>query len=466
MMRAGLVLAAAALLAAAAARADENQDLSLIPEAAQQPASPPPPSTGDARQRIYLEDAVTAVTRRSDLAVPFPPPAPYDWQERLFLDLRTEWQPAERVTLAYSGRINVRAQDNLPIPNHEDFINDFREGVLSWEPADRTYLEVGRINLKSGVAAGFNPTDFFRTRAVVEPISSDPAVLREDRLGAFMVQAQHIGEGATLTAAFAPAIAAPSPVYRDTDLAGLRPGFDRTNAHDRVLLKASADIVPEVSSELLLYREGNATQFGANLTHGIGQSVVAYAEWSGGRRPSLIDAALQYGQATGTIPPAAPSALPDDARRHFQNDLSVGASYTTEAKITFNLEYHFHQAGFSRQDWDNWFRIGRVGAGSPVANELWYIRAYASEQQEPVSEHALFLRADWVDAFIPKLELTAFVNIDLFDGSSFAQLESDYYLSNAWTVGALMAANPGTRRSEYGSLPAAASVLVKLARYF
>jgi len=55
-------------------------------------------------------------------------------------------------------------------------------GYASWEPLDRTYLDLGRINLKSGVALGFNPTDFFKTRAVVEPLSADPSVLREDRL--------------------------------------------------------------------------------------------------------------------------------------------------------------------------------------------------------------------------------------------------------------------------------------------
>ncbi len=72
-------------------------------------------------------------------------------------------------------------------------INDFREGYLSWEALDRTYLDAGRINLKSGVAVGFNPTDFFKTRAVVEPLSVDPTVLREDRLGTVMVSANTSG---------------------------------------------------------------------------------------------------------------------------------------------------------------------------------------------------------------------------------------------------------------------------------
>ena len=39
-----------------------------------------------------------------------------------------------------------------------------------------------------------------------------------------------------------------------------------------------------------------------------------------------------------------------------------------------------------------------------------------------VTGHSLFARADWVDAFIRHLELTGFVNVDVYDGSSLAQL--------------------------------------------
>jgi hypothetical protein len=67
---------------------------------------------------------------------------------------------------------------------------------------------------------------------------------------------------------------------------------------------------------------------------------------------------------------------------------------------------------------------------------------------------------------VPKLELTALANIDLYDGSAFGQVTADYYLSDQWTIGALASADLGTKRSDFGSLPQAASVLVKLVRYF
>jgi hypothetical protein len=168
--------------------------------------------------------------------------------------------------------------------------------------------------------------------------------------------------------------------------------------------------------------------------------------------------------------PAGQCAEPEDPNLHFQNQLSIGASYATELKITFNLEYHLNQAAFSRRDWNNcnnWFRIGSANAESPgIPNELWYIRSFALDQQEPISQHSLFLRADWVDAFVPNLELIGFINTDLYDGSSLAQVEANYYLSNAWTIGGLVIANLGRKHSDFGSLPQVGSVLFKLARFF
>lgn len=452
----------------AAAMADENSDLDLIPEAAGQPQAPAAVSPSDApNQRIYLENAFTDSARRGELLVPFPPPRPATWQERLFLDARKQWALGDRVNLTLSDRFNLRAQSNLDGPGHENTINDFREGYVSWEALDRTYLDAGRINLKSGAAVGFNPTDFFRTRAVVDPLSVDPTVLREGRLGTVMGLGERIWQGGTLIVAVAPKLANPTPVYNGTNLRSFDPSFDRTNAHDRFLVKSSADLAEDFAPELLLYHEANRTSVGTNITESLGQNTVVYAEWAGGTRSSLIDEALRYGRQTGTLPANASSAIPESSIRGFQSELSVGGSYTTESKITFNLEYHFNQAGFSRRDWDSWFRAGSAsGAPAAITKELWYLRSYAAEQQDPISEHSVFLRADWVDAFIPSLEITGFINADLHDGSNLVQLTADYYLSNAWTVGGLIIADLGGAHSDFGSLPQAASVLFRLARYF
>jgi hypothetical protein len=462
--------AATDAVAAAADQADpaagQDPDLDLIPKAPKPSSTsvaPPPANTGS---RMYLENAFSVSSLRNDLLVPAPAPRPYDWQERLFFDVRKEYHVADRLNFTLSDRLNFRGENDLDFPTHENLINDLREIYLGWQATDRTYLDAGRINLKSGVALGYNPTDFFRPRAVVEPLSADPTVLREDRLGTLMFRGQQLWEHGSFIAAFAPKVANPSAIYTNLNLPSVNPTFDRTNAHARFLLQSSVNVTSDFSPEFLLYREGNKTRFGTNLAESVGQKVVTYLEWSGGRRTSLIDEALRYGRETGTLPVDTPSVLPESSHETFQNELSLGLSYTTESRVTFNFEYHLNQPAFTHADWSNWFASGNGRSpASPLQRQLWYLRNYAADQQDPISRHSAFLRADWVDAFIPKLELTAFVNDDLYDGSGLLQVNADYYLSDTWTVGALAMTNFGRRRSDFGSLPQAANFLVKVARY-
>ena len=55
---------------------------------------------------------------------------------------------------------------------------------------------------------------------------------------------------------------------------------------------------------------------------------------------------------------------------------------------------------------------------------------------------------------------------DLRDGSLAGQVAADYFLSSAWTVGAVVDFNGGRARSNFGSLPQDVSILVRVSRYF
>jgi hypothetical protein len=400
-----------------------QDDLDLIP------AAPAEPRASDyvAGQRLYLENAFTLSSNR---AVPGLA-APFDWQERLLFDIRKEWKLDDQVNLVYSGRFNLRAENDIGTPSHEEALFDLREAYLAWRPADDFYLDAGRINLKSGVALGFNPTDFFKTRSVVEPLSSDPTILREDRLGTLMLRAQYIGGFGSLTVAAAPAVTHATPIYGNSGLHSFDPSFDRTNASNRFLAKGSFTLSDDFSPELLVYRENGRTAYGLNLADNFGQRWVGYLEWSGSEGTGLIE---QGG---------------------FRNQLSAGASYTTESKITFNVEYHFDQDSLTGTDW-RW----------PLPRELWFVRGLAQDRQEPITRHSLFLRADWVDAFVPRLELTGFINTDLHDGSSLAEANAAYYLSDRWTVGGQLSADLGGRRTDFGSLPQSLTAMAQVTRYF
>lgn len=459
---AGRALLAAWLCVAGAARADENSDLNLIPGAVQQaPAQPPAtPANG----RLFLEDAFTLYGTRGGLVVPFPPPGPLLWQNRTSLDGTYQWNLSEALTANFSNRLNLIEWNDSGFPTHKNPRNDFREGYLTWEPLTRTYLEAGRINVRNGVALGFNPTDFFKTNTLIDTASLDPSVIREDRLGVLMLRSQAIWTGGSASIAFAPKVQQPLVLTASTP--AIDPRFDRTNSADRFLLTATYDVA-DLSPQALIYRQGNQTLYGLNLSHTVGKSIVAYGEWTGGVQPNLIAAAVRYGKLTGTLPANAPLLPPTTAGYSFQNQLAIGASWTSAAKITVNLEYHYNQAGFSRADWRNWFAIGGApGAPLPVTGELWFVRAYAAGAQEPLTQHEVFLRADWTDAFGANLELTGFTFVNLYDGSSLSQFSASYYLSSAWTIGAYASATLGGPHTERGSLPQAHSFILQAIRYF
>jgi hypothetical protein len=455
---------------------NENNDIDLIPGAAQQDQGPPRPSgdpgadgnapappaapTAAPAGRLYIEDAATAWSLRH-LVVPQPGAVP-DWQNRTSLDARYEWHPTDGLSATFSDRFNLVEESDIDTPSHHSFRNDFREAYVSWEPVAQTYIEAGRINVKNGVALGFNPTDFFKTRTLVDQASLDPSVLREDRLGTAMMRAQHIWDGGAVSLSFAPKLVSPAPIALGPS-PSVDPGFNRTNAEDRLLLTGNIELGHDISPEFLVYHEGSHTRFGADISRPLNDAIVAYAEWAGGEQLDATAAALEFGKATGALPPCLPTA--NDVA--FRNDVALGASWTSAANITVNVEYHYHQAGFSADQWRNWFALGQSNATNQlVTGALWYVRGYAADQQAPITQHEMFLRADWTDAFITNLELTAFSFVDLYDGSTLSQLSASYYLSDRWTVGAFASTNLGSPRSERGSLPQAESVILQLVRYF
>jgi opacity protein-like surface antigen len=456
-------------LAAFGAAAQENKDLERIPEIV--PAQPPgieasaPKSRTTRSGRFYVEDALTLTARRGDLVVPAPPPVAPSWQNRTSVDALKQFDLGEGLSATLSDRFNMYLQDDVNFPSRRSIRNDFREGYVTWEPRTRNYVEAGRVNVRNGVALGFNPTDFFKARTLVDQASLDPSVIRQNRLGTVMARGQAIREGGSASLSVAPKLESPAPIST-TAQPSLNPSFDRTNGTNRVLLTASYDI-GDLNPQALLYNERGRTKFGLNLSHQIGQSVVGYLEWAGGKQPNLIAQAVSYGKLTGTLPPNAPTLPPADSAEKFRNDVAIGASWTSSTKITLNLEYHYHQAGLSNQDWKNWFDIGAANASrQPVTAELWYLRGFAGAQQQPLTRHQAFLRADWPDAFVVHLELTALAFVNLYDGSTLGQLSASYDVSDAWTLRAYISANLGAKRSERGSVPQAASAILQLVRYF
>jgi hypothetical protein len=447
------------------ANAEEDSDLDRIPAITPAPSAPPSTDVGTADQhKVFWETAGAAAGFRSNLAAPLPAGSSRTNAEaRSSIDLTAHQEWTDRLSATVSDRADLRLRDDLSLPSHQMIANNLRETYLTFEPLSRTYVEAGRINQRDGIALGFNPTDFFKTRSLVAQANADPSALRNNRLGTFMVRGQTLWDDGSMGVIAAPKLADAAPVSV-TDDGGLSLHADRTNAANRLQLLVSQE-VGDFSPQASLYHEDNRTCWGLNLSHPLGQSIIIYGEWAGGRQEGMMAEAIAFGKKTGTIPAMAATPGFANASATFRNDAAIGFSWTSSEKVTINLEYLEHQAGLSRRDWNAWFASGSTG-NPATRGLLWYLRSYAADQQTLLSRRQIFLRADWTDAFVSNLELTAFAFVNPDDGSLLSQISANYDLSEHWSFGAFLSTRQGSTRTEQGSLPEENTITLQAVRYF
>jgi hypothetical protein len=377
--------------------------------------------------------------------------------------------------LTIADRLNHLSDSEQGLSD-DSLTNDLKEAFLTWNIHDSGYIDVGRINCKNGVALGFNPTDYFKSHAVTTRISEDNSVLRENRLGVFMLRAQAIGERANFTAVVAPEL----PHEQDkwwTDESGSGLQLQRTNRRTRLLAKAGVNGLTDFSPELLYFHEDGRSNVGVSLTRGLGDNIVAYGEWSLGQRPDLIAQALADRADSGIIPPGMAPVITGSTENRFRNQLAVGFSYTEKINRTTYFEYHYHEAGFDGEDWNNWLDIGQEAANLPdgppfdairqgILGQLWTIRSFARDIQEPLSRHYLFIRSGWEDGAVKNLDLTGILQVNLQDGSLFMQPMAEYHLSSRFTLSLTFDFFLGSETSEFGSLQQLADIRAGIKYYF
>lgn len=313
--------------------------------------------------------------------------------QRLSLDVQTDRAIFSDLRLIFANRLDLNG------PGHaERAINTLKEAYLGWRLDDQTLVDAGRINVRNGVASGYNPTDYFRSGAVRSVVSIDPASLRENRQGSIMLRAQRLWDSASLSAAFAP------DLHRPANGDGLNLDLGATNRQDRLLLAFSPTLAPAFTPQFLLYHESRqAPQVGLNLTALANDRTVTYLEWSGGRRASLL---------TRATTPSAPATA-------WYNQLAAGLAYTTPSKLTLTAEYHWHGDALSSSEWHS------LRQGAPASYGRY--RSYLQEAQAAPTRQAIFAHARWQDAFRPGLDLSLMHNLDLVDHSRRHWLEARYH---------------------------------------
>lgn len=391
--------------------AQDDLDLQALQLADQATAIPEVPSNW----RIFSEASIDGSILRSDDS--FQP------EQRLSFDLQYDntFTPGWRAV--FSDRLDA---DNPPQAPANNTINTIKEAYLSWQTGPDLLFDFGRINVRSGVAIGHNPTDYFKTGAVRSYVSVDPNSLKINRQGSVMLRAQKLFNSGSVTALYSPKIDS------NVDYASFNPDFGATNNQNRWLISYSPKITEGYNPQFLVFESDQLpTQFGINLTSLINDATVMYAEWSGGRSPSQLSQSLQQ------------QGLPYADDTTFRNRIASGVTYTSNHKISLTGELEYDGAGLDQSQWDA-LRNGPISIYSVY-------RYWLNSEQEPPTKRALFFFGTWQDAGINHLDLSAMERYNFEDSSRLSWLEVRYHLTRTefalqWQL------NSGSRLSEYGAL--------------
>lgn len=372
--------------------------------------------------RVFAEGAVRESTRRSTGVV--------SHGGRLSLDARFDKVFAPGLRAVFADRLDMNRYYGAAGDGN---INTMKEAYVSWQAQPDRIADLGRVNVRSGVAMGYNPTDYFKVGALRSVVSIDPASLRENRLGSAMLRGQALWDGGSVSALYSPKLA------DQRNNGAYNVDLGATNQRDRWMLTASQKIGPFNPQLLLAGGEGQSAQLGFNLTGLLNDATVAYVEWSGGRtRPMLSQALGRAGDST------------------FRNRVATGLTYTTGSNLSLTVEYDYNGAGLDKDDWNNLRR-------GPLAAYGAY-RTFASSVQDPATRHNVFFYATWTDAFMKHLDLTAMLRHDATDASRLYWLEARYH----WTrvdLALQAQVNSGNGTSNFGAL-ADRRVTQVVLRYF
>jgi hypothetical protein len=420
-------------------------DLSAHPRAGRSPTA--------GCQPLAAQDADLDALRLAD-AAPDEVQAPSDWRRfvelglggsqprgggdtrsnrRLSLDIQYDHALNRDWRVLVANRLDL---SQPALRGSEHAINTLKEAYLSGRLQPDTLIDLGRINVRNGVALGYNPTDYFRTGAVRAAVSVSPASLKENRQGSVMLRGQHLWEGGSLSMLLSPGLA------RQPEPEGLNPDLGATNRQHRGLLTLSQKVAGFTPQLLVYQEEGRPTQFGFNLTGLVTDATVAYLESSAGRSPAQLSQAA---------PAFSPCRCSD-----WHNHLSAGLTHTTADKLSLTAEYHHNGGGLDEADWR------RLRQGPLPLYGLY--RQWAGGTQEMPTRRALFLYGVWQDALLPRLDLSAMHHVDLIDWSRRSWLEARYHVDRL-EYAAQWLQHRGAPLSVFGALPETRSWQLSL-RYF
>lgn len=348
------------------------------------------------------------------------PDAP-DTALRSVLDFRKEWRVGDQLRLALSNRL-----ESLEVnTGHGTVRNALREAYLSASVGDSAFVDVGRINLRSGVGLGFNPSDWLREGASLPQTTQNPASQRENRLGTFMLKMQAVqGWGAAHVALI------PHLERRPDEESAHGLDLGRTNADPALHLRIAPKVNERISVDLLAYaRSGRQPQWGLNTTAVMSDALIAHFEWSAGLREGLVDPSQQRS-------------------RSLHHRVATGFSWTAPNGAVLAMERHLATDALSRDDWNTW----RLSTANAIAVRLGQLRGERLALQDPLVRDAWFIRVAMNGLLRdPDIDVSAFLRLNPHDNSRLWQLDCSWHANAQLSLHISAGGFSGGSRSEFGA---------------
>ncbi|RQS17753.1 hypothetical protein DIE00_25130 [Burkholderia sp. Bp8989] len=347
--------------------------------------------------------------------------------------LSIEFEYGQWLTPSFAAHFSMRFDRFDPLGTSRTSSRDVtlvKEAYASWRASPAFVVDAGRVNERLGAAIGYNPTDFFRAGAVSLDVPPDPDSRHTNRLGTVGLRAQRVWDSGSLAALLSPRLerrSLPGDPAASSDL-------QRTNGVDRWMLVASQRLTAAIQPQWIVYGEsGQAPQFGQNLSVLLGNSVVAYLEWTGGYRRSLI------ARATGAA---------DD--RAFRTSSSVGATWTLPVDLSLTAEFQSNGGGANAAQWRSLQRANPLAWGRAVQTSI--------AAQELQTRHGVFVMAAWRNVGVRRLDLSGFVQADLGGGRQYwLELRRRF---DRFDVALQWLHQGGPSWSRFGAMPESTSVQV------
>lgn len=466
---AGMVLAVS-LAGPALAQSDADL-LSAIPDSDYTQAAAEVqtlPAEGDAmhrpnqKLRWHLETNVTHYDRRQPLPNPHVDLPSTIGRARLVAE--GGFALGKATTFRLNAAMNGRwvSNDSFDFQKHARF--DLREAYLLHEQ-DNFVLEGGRINIRNGVAIGFNPTDFFRGLNADQSPNLDPSEARLNRLGVVALRVGYLWDTGSASLTYSPKITGGSDWWHDHDVWGLN--LSVTNPRDRFLLSYTQEVAEGISPELYLFVDDDEVTGGLAASASIGDRWLVYGEMTHGRGRTILDSSLSEARKIGRLSRPINATYGDKDNKQMLTRVALGASYTFPSNLLLTTEYLYNEAGFSGKDWDRYFDLAKAVDGDVGSSrQLASMFLYGAYLQEPVSKHSLFLRAVQSELANGKLTLSGISNISLVDQSGSGQIEAAYEVTEDFIVTGRVGVSFGGRKTDFGSQSSRAFSTLKLNYHF